>query len=115
MPQDAPPLDGLKIVLPGLQLGEDRERYFIPAHALALATAPFTSAQGPLLNYAAEDAEILHYLRGETFSISKELEGWHRIAVQGFPIGWVKAVQGRAQNHLPKGLRLTGEIAWRYA
>lgn len=115
LPQDAPPLDGLKIVLPGLQLGEDRERYFIPAHALALVTAPFTSAQGPLLNYAAEDAEILHYLRGETFAIPKELEGWHRIGVRGFSIGWIKAVQGRAQNHLPKGLRMTGEITWRYA
>ena len=32
-------------------------------------------------------------------------DGWTLITVDGYSIGWGKAVKGQIKNHYPKGLR----------
>ena len=43
----------------------------------------------------------------DTFSIGQILiqNGWTLITVDGYSIGWGKAVKGQIKNHYPKGLR----------
>ncbi|MBJ6359873.1 RsmB/NOP family class I SAM-dependent RNA methyltransferase [Paenibacillus sp. GCM10012307] len=96
-------LDGLRIMRPGLHLGQIRKGRFEPAHALALA-APAPKAAW-LQSYAPDAAEIEAYLHGETLAAHDGSAGWGLIAVNGLPLGWGKASSGQVKNHLPKGLR----------
>ncbi|GMK39591.1 23S rRNA methyltransferase [Paenibacillus sp. CCS19] len=97
-------IEGLKVVRPGLQLGELKTKRIEPAHALALAIRSEEAAQ--LASFEAEAPETAAYLRGEALSdASGNLSGWTIAAVDGFPLGWAKASGGQLKNHLPKGLR----------
>ncbi len=96
-------LNGLRVVRPGLQLGDIRKGRIEPAHALALHL-PSSSASW-VQSYAADSPEIAAYLRGETLPAQAGSSGWGLIAVDGYPLGWSKASGGQAKNHLPRGLR----------
>lgn len=72
-----------------------------PAHALAMS----------LKKDEAESIEVdentaLKYLRGLTFDCDPAEKGWRVVTYFGYPLGWCKAVNGIAKNHLPKGLRI---------
>ena len=49
------------------------------------------------------DPELLAFLRGEEISTIKR--GYPAVCVNGVPLGFGKASQGRLKNHYPKGLR----------
>jgi len=100
---NAASIEGLKVVRPGLQLGELKTKRIEPAHALALAVRPEEIAR--LASFHADAPETAAYLRGEAVQDENEHSGWTIVAADGFPLGWAKASSGQLKNHLPKGLR----------
>ncbi len=107
IPRAALQLSGLKIVHPGWWLGTIKsarggESRFEPSHALALGLRSEAAKQQ--FNAAVSSSEILSYLRGEALPWDWG-EGWTLVGVDGFPLGWGKASQGRLKNAYPHGLR----------
>lgn len=101
-PPDMPSLKGLKVLRPGLHLGQVKKNRFEPAHALALALAPGDAVH--VWNLDSDSPAALAYLNGQTFSAQGE-KGWYLVCVDGFSMGWGKLAGGIMKNHYPKGLR----------
>jgi len=94
---------GVPAVRAGLAAGRLAPRRFEPDHALALAGIDTTAAATLAVSAAAAGA----YLRGETLPATGG-DGWVRVTVDGFALGWGKRVQGVVKNHYPRGLRQRG-------
>ena len=99
VPNDLPELKGLKVLRPGLQLGEVKKDRFEPAHALALWLKECRN----MASFAADSPEIKNYLHGEV--LPSETKGWCLVQVDGYSIGWGKGDGRVLKNHYPKGLR----------
>lgn len=98
---DLPPLDGIRVLRAGLQLGALKGKVFAPDHALAMGlpqSCPF-----PRLPLSREAA--LTYQRGETPAAPEALRGYALATWQGLALGFGKASGGQFKNHYPKGLR----------
>lgn len=98
-PEDMPCLQGLKVLRPGLELGEIKKDRFEPAHALAL----WLRDCAQILNLSADGREISAYLGGNVLSCTKK--GWCLVTVDDCSIGWGKGDGQMLKNHYPKGLR----------
>ena len=98
-PADMPEIRGIKVLRPGLELGELKKGRFEPAHGLALMLK--TAAQTEDLS--PESSALQAYLRGEC--IPSQARGWTLIRVNGYTIGWGKGDGKVLKNHYPKGLR----------
>ena len=98
-PAEMPDIRGVRVLRPGLELGELKKDRFEPAHALALWLK--TAAQTE--NLPAEDPKISAYMRGET--IPADHRGWTLVQVDGYSLGWGKGDGKVLKNHYPKGLR----------
>ena len=98
-PEELPDLKGLKVLRPGLELGEVKKGRFEPAHALAL----WLKTCGNVLPLSAEGPEIRRYLHGEVLPC--DVSGWCLVQVDGYGIGWGKGAGNMLKNHYPKGLR----------
>ena len=98
-PPDMPDLRGIRVLRPGLELGEVKKDRFEPAHALALwlKTAARTE------NLPSDGNAIGAYLRGET--LPSQTRGWPLVQTDAFSIGWGKGDGKVLKNHYPKGLR----------
>ena len=99
LPAKAPDLKGLKVLRPGLELGEVKKGRFEPAHALALWLKDCASVQ----DYAPDSPEIAAYLHGDV--IPSRNRGWTLVTAGGLSIGWGKGDGQVVKNHYPKGLR----------
>lgn len=99
VPQAMPPLKGLKVLRPGLELGTVKKDRFEPAHALALWLHSCKTVQ----NFAADSQEIRKYLGGDV--VPSNQKGWCLVTVDGFSLGWGKGDGTVLKNHYPKGLR----------
>ena len=99
------PLEGLRVLRPGLHLGTVRKNRFEPSHALCLALPPDGFLQRA--DFPADSREIAAFLRGETLP-GPGLSGWLTVQADGFPLGLGKASGGVIKNHYPKGLRTPG-------
>ena len=98
-PPEMPELRGLKVLRPGLELGEIKKDRFEPAHGLAL----WLQACKNTHDLKAEDPQTAKYMHGET--IPCDCKGWTLVRVDGYSIGWGKGDQTVLKNHYPKGLR----------
>ena len=98
-PSQCPSLKGLKVVRPGLELGQVLKNRFEPAHALAL----WLKTAASVADFPANSQEITAYLTGNT--IPGPQQGWTLLTVDGLSLGWVKGSGGVLKNHYPKGLR----------
>ena len=98
-PQAMPELRGLKVIRPGLELGQLLKNRFEPAHALAL----WLKTAASVANFSGDSPEIAAYLSGQT--IPGPQTGWTLITVDGLSLGWAKGSGGVLKNHYPKGLR----------
>ena len=98
-PVEMPSLRGLKVLRPGLELGELKKDRFEPAHALALWLTTCKCAQ----DLDSQGKEIEDYMAGNV--ISSQKKGWCLVTVDGYPIGWGKGDGVQLKNHYPKGLR----------
>ena len=111
LPEEAAfPLEGLKILRPGLHVGTCRKNRFEPAHALALRLSKEDAAFSirlPLHSDSGTDrgsGSAEAYLRGQTIPFA-EGKGWRLVLAEDFPIGWGKIADGILKNHYPRGLR----------
>ena len=98
-PAELPELKGLKVLRPGLELGEVKKDRFEPAHALALWLKECRNA----VSFAADSPQIKAYLHGDV--LPSETKGWCLVQVDGYSIGWGKGDGKMIKNHYPKGLR----------
>lgn len=101
-PEEMPDLKGVRVLRPGLHLGEIKKNRFEPSHALALALPPEKAVH--VLHLSADDAAVSAYLNGQSFPAEGE-KGWYLICVDGFSTGWGKLSGGIMKNHYPRGLR----------
>lgn len=84
-----------------LRLGEFDVKRFTPDHEIATRFTPDI-----VQSIEVDEQTAISYLRGLTFECSQTLKGWHLVTYNNLPLGWCKAVNGVAKNHLPKGLRI---------
>ena len=98
-PEEMPDIRGVKVLRPGLELGELKKDRFEPAHALALwlKTAERTE------NLPWDSTAVQAYLRGEV--VESQCRGWTLVQVDSFSLGWGKGDGKVLKNHYPKGLR----------
>ena len=99
-PCEMPPLAGIRVLRPGLQLLTEKKNRFEPAHALALSLLPEDIRKKRELSHA----EAVAWLRGESLPCQEE-KGWTALIYEGFCLGFGKAAGGQMKNHYPKGLR----------
>lgn len=105
VPDCLPSLKGLHIMRQGLFLGEKKKNRFEPSQSLAMALNK--DAYPRTINYAPDDINLMKYLKGETVELDDDnLSGWQLILVDGYPVGWGKASNGRLKNKLAPGWRL---------
>lgn len=98
-PEETPELRGLKVLRPGLELGQVLKGRFEPAHAWAL----WLKEAATVHNLSPEDPAVGRWLRGDT--VSTAAKGWTLLTVGGLSLSWGKASGGILKNHFPKGLR----------
>ena len=98
-PKELPQLRGLKVLRPGLELGEVKKDRFEPAHALALWLKTCANTE----NLPADSQEAKAYLHGDVVPAANR--GWCLVQVDGYSIGWGKGDGKVLKNHYPKGLR----------
>jgi len=98
-PEGMPELRGLKVLRPGLELGEGKKDRFEPAHALALWLKNTSNFQ----NFSADSVEIRNFLHGDVVPSTRK--GWCLVTVDGYSLGWGKGDGKVLKNHYPKGLR----------
>ena len=98
-PVEMPDIHGVRVLRPGLELGEVKKDRFEPAHALAL----WLKDAAVTLNLPAEDPRLTQYLHGDV--IPCDAKGWCLVQVDGYSLGWGKADGKVLKNHYPKGLR----------
>ena len=96
---EMPEIKGVKVLRPGLELGELKKDRFEPAHALALWLKDAENA----ISLDPESPKMAAYMRGETLPC--ESRGWTLVKAGNFAIGWGKADGKVLKNHYPKGLR----------
>jgi len=99
LPENAPAYGTLRVPVPGLWLGYEKKDRFEPDHPSALALD--RSQIIKKVDLSADSVDARRYLRGET--LDTELSGWLVVTVDGYPLGWAKAVNGILKNHYPKG------------
>ena len=98
-PAEMPDLKGLKVLRPGLELGELKKGRFEPAHALAL----WLGSCANTISYTADSEDTRKYLHGEVLPCT--VRGWCLVLVDGYSLGWGKGDGNILKNHYPKGLR----------
>ena len=97
--EELPDLRGVKVMRPGLELGQVKKDRFEPAHALAL----WLKSAKNVHNISSQDPEIHRYMNGQT--VPSPVRGWCLVQVDGCSIGWGKGDGNVLKNHYPKGLR----------
>ena len=98
-PEQMPEIRGVKVLRPGLELGEVKKDRFEPAHSLALWLKTAATCQ----NYPADSSQIAAWMHGEV--IPSRQKGWCLVTADGYSIGWGKGDGKVLKNHYPKGLR----------
>ena len=98
-PAEMPDLRRLKVLRPGLELGEVKKGRFEPAHHLALWLKSCANAA----SFAPDSPEIREYMHGNVIPGSQK--GWCLIKAGDYSLGWAKGDGNQLKNHYPKGLR----------
>ena len=98
-PEEMPDLKGIRVLRPGLELGEVKKDRFEPGHALAL----WLSDAANVHTLSPDGPDTERYLHGETLPTDKR--GWCLVKVGEFSLGWGKGDGKTLKNHYPKGLR----------
>ncbi len=99
MPRQMMPLQKLRVLRPGLELGTLKKDRFEPSHALALWLKHCKNE----ISLSPESKELAAYLHGE--AIPCAVRGWCLVKVGAYSLGWGKGDGNQLKNHYPKGLR----------
>lgn len=104
LPADSLPLAGLRVLRPGLQLGDISRGRFMPSHALGMALKESEAER--TVHLSGSSPEAYAWLRGEAVSLPRGIgKGWCLVCIDGCAAGWGKAAGSMLKNHYPKGLR----------
>ena len=98
-PEDLPDMCRLKVMRPGLELGEVKKGRFEPAHALALWLTECKNT----VHFDPEGNEIREYMHGNVLTGSQK--GWCLVKAGDYSLGWAKGDGNQLKNHYPTGLR----------
>ena len=98
-PVQMPDIRGIRVLRPGLALGEEKKGRFEPDHALAL----WLKTAGKTVDLEADSPLLSDYMHGQTIPCT--LSGWCLVRVDGYSLGWGKGDGSVLKNHYPKGLR----------
>ena len=90
----------------GTLLGSPTAKEWIPAHDIALSI--HLKEDVPHINVDKEQA--LKFLKRETFLDENMGKGWKVIKFNNLGLGWVKTLENRVNNYLPKHLRIRMEL-----
>lgn len=91
----------------GIQLGEFKRDALVPDHDLAMSERQRKDI--PTADLDLEQA--LRFLkRTELHQDHPGWLGWGIVQYQGRNLGWVKALQGRINNHFPKEMRIRSDL-----
>ena len=98
-PEQMPDIRGIRVLRPGLALGEEKKGRFEPDHALAL----WLKTAAKTVDLEAESLLLRDYMHGQTIPCT--LSGWCLVQAGGYSLGWGKGDGSVLKNHYPKGLR----------
>ena len=98
-PEELPELRGVKVLRPGLELGELKKDRFEPAHALAL----WLRCAANVHSLGADSQQLKAYMHGDVIPCEKK--GWCLVKADDYSLGWGKGDGKVLKNHYPKGLR----------
>ena len=98
-PAAMPSVRGIRVLRPGLELGEVKKDRFEPSHALALWLKSAKNCE----DLPCDSDTLRAYMHGETIPTTKK--GWCLVTADGYSIGWGKGDGQILKNHYPKGLR----------
>lgn len=93
----------------GVEIGTLMKGRLKPSHGLFMAEGAKNALRFMAkkhIEFEYDSAEIKRFLSGNTIPINNTLCGYMPVTVNGFPIGFGKAVDGTLKNHLPKGLHI---------
>lgn len=90
----------------GLEIGTFKGNDFIPTHNLALSTA--VSDTITRIEFSQRDA--LLFLKKENIDLDDAPQGWALACYEGLPLGFMKVLQNRINNYLPKDFRIRMSI-----
>ncbi|QHQ62118.1 NOL1/NOP2/sun family putative RNA methylase [Anaerocolumna sedimenticola] len=104
LPGDIPSIKGLRILRPGLFLGEIKKNRFEPSQALACTLK--SQDYSKIINLTADNPDVVKYLKCETITVTGEYqEGWNLLCVDGYPLGWGKLSSNVLKNKYLPGWR----------
>ncbi|MEG0086165.1 MAG: RsmB/NOP family class I SAM-dependent RNA methyltransferase, partial [Niameybacter sp.] len=93
--EDAPDLEGLRVIRSGMYLGEVKNKRFDPSQVLPMAYSKEMFKQ--YIDLDIRDVNVVKYLKGETLLVEAP-KGFNVIGVMGYPLGWVKSQNGTLKN-----------------
>ena len=101
VPKEMIPLDKIKCVRPGIQLGEVRKGRFIPTHHLCMALKKEDFKR----TISLSEEEIALFVKGGAIAHNSQKGYGAMLYKEKYPVGWYKLSDGLAKNHYPKHLR----------
>lgn len=96
------PLPECPVIRNGILAGTLQKGRFVPAHGLFACPA---CRPKQTMCLTAADPRTAAFLHGEEIACDTSLRGFCGVQIDGMPLGFGKASQGRLKNHYPKGLR----------
>ncbi len=90
----------------GMEIGELKNKDFIPSHTLALAN--FLHPHLPKAYLTKEQA--LLFLKKENIWEADWERGWTLATYENLPLGWMKVLDNRSNNYLPMGWRIRMDV-----
>lgn len=100
-------LESLYLIKLGIEMGEFKRDTLVPSHDLAMSE--LQSDAIPVTDLTEEQA--LRFLkRVELHQDHPGWIGWGIVRFQGRNLGWIKALQGRINNHFPKEMRIRSDV-----
>jgi len=96
----------LRLLKLGVTVGSVARKGLIPSEELALSVDIRSES---LVKKDLSREEALSYLKGDTFSV-QGVDGWNLITYETEPLGWIKKIGHRFNNHFPKEWRIRMRI-----
>ncbi|GAA4448159.1 methyltransferase RsmF C-terminal domain-like protein [Rurimicrobium arvi] len=93
----------------GITVGGPGPKEWIPEHDLALSV----DLRKQLQTVELDLEQALLYLKKETFATpAGAVKGWNLVTYKGLGLGWIKVLDNRINNYLPKNWRIRMDIDW---
>lgn len=103
--------ESLRLIKAGIALGIPQRGKFQPDHGLAMSE--MVAEAVPVIEMDAGQA--MRYLsRDELQLAAPDIRGWAIVAHKGRNLGWIKVLENRINNHLPKHLRIRNDVSELY-